>query len=96
MDINGTTHEDQYILDLSQYNYQYVGNKLTSKKVNRVKLYPEIGYTYRPLNKLHDIDLSINFKTTRINYKVGLNGFYYPSFQKNPGWDFVLGISYKF
>lgn len=95
MDIEGNTRRDIYPLDLSNYRYQWSNNQLTQKTIRRIKFEPTIGYQYRPLNNLHDMDLYLNLKTKGFNYKFGLNGFYYPKLHTNPSWDFVIGITYN-
>lgn len=95
LDTDGTIHQDLYPLDLSNYQYQWTSNQFSKKKIRNLKLEPTIGYQYRPLNNLHDIDINLNLKTNGFNYKFGLNGFYYPRLQNQPSWDFVIGITYN-
>lgn len=96
LDINGITSRISYPLNLQNYSYRWNGNFLTSKKQPNFKFYPTLGYQYRILNNFHDIDLKLNFKTRGFNYELGLNGFYYPKFKSDPGWDITIGLTYDF
>lgn len=96
MNIDGSTQRRIHPIDLDNWNYQFVNGTFSSKKITKFKLEPNLSYMYRPLNNLHDMELSLNFKTSRIYYKLGVNGFYYPNLRKLPGYDISLGITYNF
>lgn len=93
--IDGVTQTRTYPIDLDEYNYSY-STKLTYKKIHNFSIKPSLEYSYRPFNNFHDIDMMLNFKTKKFNYKLGLNGFYYPSLKQNPGWDVKISLSYNF
>ena len=73
-------------LDLSSYKYNFINNSLTKyKKSIFAKLKPYAYISYRYPQNLGDLGLGIGFKTQKVIYKVGMNGFWYPSFKKDPG-----------
>lgn len=96
LQIDGNPVEKDYSLDLDRYKYIYVEKKLTQKKDFHLQVRPSVMYSYRVIHKLHDLDLSLNFKTTNFNYVVGLNGFVYPSSDLTIGGDVKLSIQYNF
>lgn len=98
-DSMGNLSQVDFQVDPTKYQYLWVDGQLTAKKLSlfkRIQFKPYVGATYRPLNNLTDIEGGIKLKTQHLEYKVGVNGFYYPRFQKNPGWDVILGIQYEF
>lgn len=96
LSIDGVTKQTEYNINLDKYNYRYVDKQLTFKTKSVVKVVPEAEYTFRPMNNLHDLDLGLVFKTTRFNYKLGVNGFYYPKWDPNLNYDFMVGVKYNF
>lgn len=83
-------------LDLSSYKYNFINNSLTKYKKSifaKLKPYAYISYRY-PLN-LGDLGLGIGFKTQKVIYKVGINGFWYPSFKKDPGLNLEFSLEYN-
>lgn len=96
LDINGMVHRDKYDIDLERYSYRYVDNKMSLKNKSRFKLYPEVGYTFRPKNNLHDFKGILNFNTGDLIYEVGFQGSYYPNLKSDIFLDGVIGIKYKF
>lgn len=99
LNISGIPQSYNYSIDLENYKYSYIENQLTAKKLStfkKISLYMDTYYQYRIFNNFHDIGLNLNLDTKSLKYKIGINGFYYPKLQKNPGWDLTVGISYKF
>lgn len=95
----GNYYTREYPIDLGKYDYNWYNNQLTRNPTPHKffhSLNPYAQLSYRPFNNLFDIGIGISFKTNRINYKLGVNGFYYPRFQKNLGWDLELSINYEF
>lgn len=95
----GNLSQLDYEIRPDKYQYIWVDGMLTTQKLpwhKRVSLKPFAEASYRPLNNLLDVEAGIKLKTQHINYSVGVNGFYYPKFQKNPGWDVKIGIQYEF
>ena len=93
----GEVYSKEFKINLNSYSYNYVNNKLTSKKVpfyKKFDFFTEL--TVRPFNNLWDLDLGLEYKTNKFNYTLGLNGFYYPNQKKNLGSDLFLRIRYKF
>lgn len=93
--ISGFAKEKKYDLDLDRFKYRYTNNELSRKKRFNLTLIPEVEYSYRMLNKLHDLNVSLNLKTSGFNYVIGLNGFYYPTFEKT-GYDVNFTVRYNF
>ena len=52
------------------------------------------GSYFSPQN-LGDLGLGIGFKTQKVIYKVGMNGFWYPSFKKDPGLNLEFRLEYN-
>ena len=78
-------------LDLSSYKYNFVNNSLTTyKKSLFAKLRPYAYISYR-----YPLGLGIGFKTQKVIYKVGMNGFWYPSFKKDPGLNLEFRLEYN-
>lgn len=94
--IDGNPVEKRYKVNFDKYKYVYVDNELTFKKRNYFQIYPSIEYKYRFLHKLHDMDLSLNFKTNKFTYMVGLNCFSYYNLGIPFGYDAEIGVRYNF
>lgn len=87
---------EEYKINLDKYQYNWINGNLTQKEVGfKLKVEPYAYLKYRYFNKLADLGIGISFKTRRISYKVGINGFYYPNLQKNPGTDLEISITYN-
>lgn len=83
-------------LDLSSYKYNFVNNSLTSyRKSIFAKLHPYAYLSYRYPQNFGDLGLGIGFKTQRVNYKLGINGFWYPSLKKDPGLNLEIRLEYN-
>ena len=83
-------------LDLSSYKYNFINNSLTKyKKSIFAKLRPYAYISYRYPQNLGDLGLGIGFKTQKVIYKVGMNGFWYPSFKKDPGLNLEFRLEYN-
>lgn len=83
-------------LDLSSYKYNFMNNSLTKyKKSIFAKLKPYAYISYRYPQNLGDLGLGIGFKTQKVIYKVGMNGFWYPSFKKDPGLNLEFRLEYN-
>jgi hypothetical protein len=95
LSLSGITKEKKYNLDLQRFNYRYVNNELSRNRRVRFQIIPEVEYSYRMLNQLHDLNMSLNLKTKNFNYVMGVSGFHYPQFQKT-GYDARLMIRYNF
>lgn len=96
LSIDGLTKQTEYGINLDKYNYRYSDKQLTFKPKPLVTISPDLEYSFRPTNNLHDLDLGLVFKTTRFKYKLGINAFYYPKWEISPGYDFKVGIKYNF
>jgi hypothetical protein len=88
---------EEYTVNYSRYQYNYLDGKLTYKKTPFLKRFnPVIQYTLRPVHNLHDLDLGLKYNTSKFNYEAGLNINYYPKLRDNLGLDPYLRISYNF
>ena len=86
----------KFKIDPSKYNYNWVDNKLTYKKRINLQLVPYIKGSYRPFNKLTDLNAGISLETGKFNYNLGFNLFYYPNLSNKVGKDLEISITYKF
>lgn len=88
---------EEYTVNYSRYQYNYLDGKLTYKKTPFLKRFnPVIQYTLRPVHNFHDLDLGLKYNTSKFNYEAGLNINYYPKLRDNLGLDPYLRISYNF
>lgn len=96
LNIEGNFITKNYTLDLNSRTYRYVDNELTYKDINTktTNFYFEGTYSIRPIDNLHDLDLSFNIETKRVIYKVGINTYLYPKFN-SIGIGPKLSLTYK-
>lgn len=88
---------EEYSVNYSRYQYNYLDGKLTHKKTSFLKRFnPVVQYTLRPVHNFHDLDLGLKYNTSKFNYEAGLNINYYPKLRDNLGLDPYLRISYNF
>ena len=89
--------DNYYPLDLYKYQYRYVNGTLSKQKLPlRDRFSPYVGVKYRPFNNMYDLSGGISFKTKNINYKLGLNLYYYPKISSRVGMDLELSVIYNF
>ena len=94
---SGNYFTEEFKLDLDKYQYNWLNGKLTQQKTGfKLKLEPFTYIKYRFLNKMVDTGIGILFKTRDIQYKLGVNGYYYPCLQNKPGMDLELSVTYNF
>lgn len=89
----------EFRIDLENYDYNWYQGHLTQnqkKSLTRLTFKPYAYGKYRPVNTLFDIGSGISIKTTRFNYKLGINLFWYPNIQRDPGIDLEFSLSYNF
>lgn len=92
----GMNYSKSYSLDLTKYQYNYFQNDMTYKKISfKDKLNPYTELTYRPFHNFLDLDLGIKYNTSRVNYKAGVNFYYYNSLN-SIGADLFIKFSYQF
>lgn len=85
-----------YKINLDDFKYNWVNGQLTKEKVGfKLKLEPYVYAKYRYFNKMADAGIGISFKTRNLQYKLGLNGFYYPCLQDKIGTDLEFSITYN-
>ena len=88
---------EEYSVNYSRYQYNYLDSKLTYKKTSFLKRFnPVVQYTLRPVHNFHDLDLGLKYNTSKFNYEAGLNINYYPKLRDNLGLNPYLRISYNF
>ena len=86
----------EFNLDLDKYQYNWVNGNLTQKKLGfKLKVEPYAYVKYRYFNRMADAGIGISFKTRNLQYKLGLNGFYYPCLQNKLGTDLEFSITYN-
>lgn len=83
-------------LDLGSFKYNWIDGNLTRKKIFPITLKPYVYGQYRYFNNLLDFGGGLSFKTTAINYKLGINSFYYPKLKSEIGFDLEFKIEYNF
>ena len=94
-DLNALLKKD-FKLDLNNFEYNWVNGQLTQNKVRfKPELHPYIYTKFRPLHTLTDIGLGLSLKTHNLQYKLGFNGYYYPSLNKPLGIDLEFSITYN-
>lgn len=87
---------EKFNLDLENFSYNWVNGKLTQRKIGfKSKLEPYVYAKYRYFNQMADMGIGISFKTRNLQYKLGLNGFYYPCLQDKLGTDLEFSITYN-
>lgn len=88
-----------YKLDLDNNQYTFTNGTLTHKKINFYEkkdfVKPYIYLQYRPIHGFWDTGGGISFKTTRSNYQIGINSYYYPSLNQK-GLDLEIRLQYNF
>lgn len=96
LNTQGQVYQEVYPVDLENFRYRYTDN-LTSEKISFwSKLQPFAQVTFRPINTLIDLDLGVTYKTTKMQYEIGINGFYYNPMPSHFGYDFFLRFRYNF
>ncbi len=89
--------DNYYPIDLYKYQYRYVNGSLSKERIPlRKRFSPYVGVKYRPFNHMYDLFGGISFKTKNINYKLGLNLYYYPKISYRAGMDIELSVIYNF
>lgn len=93
---SGISSSKVFDLDLGSFKYNWVDGNLTKKKVFPITVKPYVYGQYRYFNNLLDFGGGLSFKTTAINYKLGVNTFYYPKLKSDVGFDLEFKIEYNF
>ena len=97
LNTQGRLSTQKFKLDLDTFKYNYQSEGMTYEKINFFKRLQPFGEVMiRPLNLMVDANLGIYHKTGKIKYEFGLNGFYYPTVQKLPGYDLYFKLRYEF
>lgn len=94
--LNDSYFTEKFKLDLENFEYNWVNGKLTQKKVGfKLKLEPYVYAKYRYFNRMADSGIGLSLKTHNLQYKLGFNGYYYPSLNKPLGIDLEFSITYN-
>lgn len=93
---SGISSSKVFDLDLGSFKYNWVDGNLTKKKVHSFSLKPYVYGNYRYFNNLLDFGGGLSFKTKSVNYKLGVNTFYYPKFNSGIGFDLEFNLEYNF
>lgn len=94
--LNDSYFTEKFKLDLENFEYNWVNGKLTQSKVRfKPELHPYLYTKFRPFHTLTDIGLGLSLKTHNLQYKLGFNGYYYPSLNKPLGIDLEFSITYN-
>lgn len=85
-----------YKIDLDGYKYNWVNGDMTVQKIGpKLKIVPYLYTKYRPIHSMVDLGIGLNLKTQRFQYKLGINGYYYPSLKNKIGIDPEIQITYN-
>lgn len=94
---NGNLYSKNHDINTKLYTYNYINNDLTFKRKPFFQRFsPVAQFTIRPFHSLYDIDLGLRYNTSKFNYELGLNSFYYPRINNSLGIDLYLRASYIF
>lgn len=97
LNTKGNIHNEQFSINPDLYSYNYVNNNLTYRRKNFFKRFsPTAQVTVRPFNNLYDLDFGLKYNTSKFNYELGFNSFYYPNLKKGIGTDLYLRLNYTF
>lgn len=98
LNTDGSLKTEIHDLDLVKYKYRYLNNTFYSdfnkrKLFNKQRLTYNLTYTFRPIHGFHDLNLSVNFNTSKLIYKAGISSSIYHSKLYN---DLFIGCTYNF
>lgn len=96
LNTQGKVYTESFQVDPSRYNYLYTNHLTAEKKSFFSRIQPYTQLTIRPIHSMVDLDLGLSYKTKRMQYEFGLNGFYYPSLSSPLGADVFLRVRYNF
>ena len=97
LNTDGKLFEKVYSIDTDKYSYNYFEDNMTQKRKSFIKRFsPLTELQWRPFNNLWDLNLGLKYNTSKFNYELGLNLFYYPRIKTNPGTDLYFKLSYQF
>lgn len=86
-------------INLDKYQYLWVDGTLTQKKksiLQRTTIKPYIEIGYGCFNGMVDVEGGLKVKFGNLNTTLGIQGYRYPQFSKDPGWDLKIRIQYEF
>lgn len=98
----GKIYRENYKIDTEFRNYRYSfrnsrNGNLSSENISFWKRFePFTQVTLKPFNSMMDLDLGVTYKTRKINYEIGISGFYYPQMSNSLGGDLFLRVRYNF
>lgn len=96
-DSNTIGKSQEFELDLDSYQYNWINNHFTVKRIPfQKKIKPYAYASYRYFHKAFDCGIGVSFKTKSLIYKVGVNSFWYPNYKTDPGLDLEFKLEYNF
>lgn len=96
LNTQGKIYQEQYVINPEIYRYLYTDHLTSEKKSFWKRWTPFVQFQIRPINTLLDLDLGLKYKTSRMQYEFGINGFYYQPLPKHFGADLFLRVRYEF
>lgn len=96
LNTQGKVYTESFQIDPLRYNYLYTDHLTSEKKSFFARIQPYTQLTIRPIHSMVDLDFGLSYKTKRMQYEFGLNGFYYPSLSSPFGADVFLRVRYNF
>lgn len=96
LNTQGKVYQEQYTINPEIYRYLYTDHLTSEKKSFWKRWTPFVQFQIRPINTLLDLDLGLKYKTSRMQYEFGINGFYYQPLPKHFGADLFLRVRYEF
>jgi hypothetical protein len=94
--VDSSYYKVDYKINLDDFRYNWVNGELTYEKVKyKLKFIPYVYTKYRPIHSMVDLGIGLNLKTQRFQYKLGINGYYYPGLKNKIGIDPEISITYN-
>ena len=94
--LDSTYFKLDYKINLDGYKYNWVNGNMTVQKIgSKLKLVPYVYTKYRPIHSMVDLGIGLNLKTQKFQYKLGINGYYYPGLKNKIGFDPEISITYN-
>lgn len=93
---SGKISQEVYQVDPEINRYLYTDCLTSQRKNFWQRLSPFVQLQIRPFNTMVDLDLGLKYKTSRMQYEIGINGFYYQPLPKPFGADLFLRARYEF
>lgn len=96
LNTQGKIYQEQYDINPEIYRYLYTDHLTSEKKSFWKRWTPFAQVQVRPLHFQVDLDLGLVYKTSNLQYELGINGFYYQPLPNHFGADLFLRMRYEF